>query len=240
MPRPRKNDIFAPLRRQAANVLAALTREIQRRESELRALVQQAEGWRAALGGVGRALTFAAPRGVRRSAGRRAATRVSARGGARIDWDKVLASVPTRFGVDDVLKHPGARAKGRAQIYPALTRWESAKKVRRIGKGKYEKTSGTGRRSAARPKARLRRRKGRASAGAKRAGAAKRSRNAGQKGRVNWDEVLKSLPAKFGASDVLKNPSAATKGQGQIYPAIGRWVATKRVKKIGKGQYQKV
>ncbi len=61
-----------------------------------------------------------------------------------------------------------------------------------------------------------------------------------QNGRVDWDEVLKSLPPKFGAADVLKNPAAAAKGSAQVYPAIGRWVATKKAKKIGHGQYQKV
>jgi hypothetical protein len=55
-----------------------------------------------------------------------------------------------------------------------------------------------------------------------------------------WDGVLKSLPAKFGAADVLKNPAAAAKGSAHVYPAIGRWVAAKQVKKIGQGQYQRV
>ena len=239
MPRPRKNDLFAPLRRQAANVLAALAHEIQKREAELRALVQQAEGWRAALGGGARSIRLAARRGVRRAGGG-TAVRASGRSGSRVDWDEVLASVPARFGVDDVLKHPGARAKGRAQIYPALTRWETAKKVRRVGKGKYERTTGAGPSRAARPKPSPRRRKRRTAAPAKRRGAAKRGKAAAQNGRVNWDDVLKSLPAKFGAGDVLKNPAAAAKGSPQIYPAIGRWVAAKRVKKVGKGQYQKV
>jgi hypothetical protein len=52
--------------------------------------------------------------------------------------------------------------------------------------------------------------------------------------------VLKGLPKTFGAADALKNPAAAAKGQGQVFAAIGRWVATKRAKKVGKGQYQRV
>jgi hypothetical protein len=64
-------------------------------------------------------------------------------GGKRVKWDEVLAFVPRRFGVQDVMKHPGAAAKGRAQVYPALNRWESTKRVRRVGKGVYEKLGGT-------------------------------------------------------------------------------------------------
>ena len=40
------------------------------------------------------------------------------------------------------MKHPGAAAKGRAQVYPALNRWETTKRVRRVGKGVYEKAGG--------------------------------------------------------------------------------------------------
>lgn len=56
-----------------------------------------------------------------------------------MNWDEVLGSLPNRFAVDDVLKHPGAAAKGRNQVYPALTRWEAAKRIRRVSKGVYEK-----------------------------------------------------------------------------------------------------
>jgi hypothetical protein len=38
---------------------------------------------------------------------------------------------------------------------------------------------------------------------------------------------------------VLKNPAAAAKGSAQVYPAIGRWIATKKAKKIAAGQYAK-
>ena len=59
-------------------------------------------------------------------------------------------------------------------------------------------------------------------------------------GRVDWDSVLKGLPKAFGTADLMKNPTAAAKGQGQVFAAIGRWVATKRAKKVGKGQYRRV
>ncbi|MEW6268304.1 MAG: hypothetical protein AB1689_03290 [Thermodesulfobacteriota bacterium] len=51
----------------------------------------------------------------------------------------MLASVPEKFGVEDVMKHPGARAKGRAQVYPALSRWMQASKIKKIGKGRYQR-----------------------------------------------------------------------------------------------------
>jgi len=72
------------------------------------------------------------------------------------------------------------------------------------------------------------------------ASAKRPARQAKQNGRVDWDAVLKGLPKTFGAAEVLQNPIAATKGQGQAFAAIGRWVATKRAKKVGKGQYERV
>ena len=235
MARPRKGDLFASLRMQGARILERLTREIQHRERELEQLVRQSQAWRAVVGGPVRSTSVRTS-----STGPRAGRNVaSGRSTKRVDWEEVLASVPNRFGIDDVMKHPGARAKGRVQIYPALTRWEAAKKIRRVGTGQYEKVSGRG---PGRPAS-----GGRAArrGAAKRASAAKPRRakraagKASQNGRVDWDSVLKGLPAKFGAADVLKNPAAAAKGVAQVYPAIGRWVANKKAKKIGAGQYAK-
>jgi hypothetical protein len=242
MPRPRKDDFFAPLRRQAAVVLATLAREIARREEQLHSLRRQAETWRATLGQVGSGPAMGINGAGRVRRGRPISRNRSA---GRVDWDQVLASVPKRFGVDDIVKHPGARAKGRAQIYPALTRWEAAKKIRRVAKGQYEKLSGRGPgRPAGRPTKSTAKRKPtrrRTKMTAKRPAVAKRSRGrATQNGRVDWDMVLKALPQKFGAADVLKNPAAAAKGSAQVYPAIGRWVATKKAKKVATGQYQKL
>jgi len=162
-----------------------------------------------------------------------------------VNWDEVLASVPKRFTVGDVMKHPGARARGRAQIYPALTRWEEAKKVRRVAQGQYERTSGgtNQARPATQPKkaSAKRQQRRRSKRAGRRVAAAKGSRaKPSQNGRVDWDAVLKGLPAKFGAADVLQNPAAAAKGSAQVYPAIGRWVATKKAKKVGAGQYEKL
>lgn len=140
MARGRKQDFLGSIRVQAARVVQQLEGRIRALEGEIRHLMEQADAWRRLLIG-----GEAAPRaGAGRSAGRRR----RASGGKRVDWNQVLDSLPKRFGVEDVMKHPGAAAKGRAQVYPALNRWEGAKRVRRVGKGVYEK-AGSGTESAA-------------------------------------------------------------------------------------------
>ena len=182
MARPRKDDLFGAVRRQAGRVLATMSREIQRRENELQHLMRQAEGWRAAIGGEGNSSSVRAPR-VRRKGGVSRPIAKRGRPRARVSWDQVLASVPTRFGVADVLKHPGARAKGKPQVYAALSRWQANKKVRRVGFGKYEKAGATARVSAARPKMARKSRRRRAAAGAKRAVALKRAARRGKRSK---------------------------------------------------------
>ena len=129
MPRGRGTDILSNFRVQAARALELLRREINRREAEIRDMVSQLDGWRAFVNG-GRRL--GRPAIARRGPGR-------PRGGKRVNWDEVLASVPKKFGIEDVMKHPGAAAKGRAQAYPALTRWETSGRIKRIEKGRYQK-----------------------------------------------------------------------------------------------------
>jgi hypothetical protein len=169
MPRGRKADIFGSIRAQAAKVLHQLERQIQSLEAELAQLVDQANTWRNLIGGRGQQ----ASRGPGRP-GRPRGQRAQRSGGKRVDWNEVLASVPRRFGVQDVMRHPGAAAKGRAQVYPALSRWESAKLIRRVSQGVYEKAGGNdGAAEAPRAKSGGKRR-----TGARRAGAAKRGKRA--------------------------------------------------------------
>jgi hypothetical protein len=49
------------------------------------------------------------------------------------------------------MKHPGAAAKGRGQVYPALNRWEATKRIRRVDKGVYEKAGGSASQATAAP-----------------------------------------------------------------------------------------
>ena len=159
MPRGKKADFFGAIRAQAAKVLQQLEGQIRSLEAELTELRGQLHQWRQLAGGQARTVPTRGP-------GRPPAARRS--GGKRVKWDEVLAFLPKRFGVEDVMKHPGAAAKGRAQVYPALNRWETTKRVRRVGKGVYEKAGAD---SAAPP-------------AAKRGPAKKRGRRAVKRGKA--------------------------------------------------------
>ena len=130
MPRGKKADFFGAIRAQAAKVLQQLEGQIRSLEEELTELRGQLHQWRQLAGSGARTV---ATRGPGRPPG------AARSGGKRVKWDEVLSFLPKRFGVEDVMKHPGAAAKGRAQVYPALNRWETTKRVRRVGKGVYEK-----------------------------------------------------------------------------------------------------
>jgi hypothetical protein len=58
--------------------------------------------------------------------------------------------------------------------------------------------------------------------------------------RVDWKAVLATLPPVFTIEDVMKNPAAAAKGRPQVYPALDRFQTLKLVKRVGKGQYQRM
>lgn len=137
---PKRQPLIAQLREQAANVLRALEEQIALREADLEELSAQLATWRGLVGGTASPSTRSP---------RRAATPKS----GRVNWDDILASLPNRFGVEDVLKHPDAARRGRAQVYPAFTRWELAKRIRRVGKGIYEKAGKSAEPQAARRKA---------------------------------------------------------------------------------------
>lgn len=138
MPRGPKADFFGGIRAQAAKILQQLEHQIGSLEDELSHLREQFTTWQQLAGGRG-----SATRRVGRPVGRPPGAKRARSGGERVKWDEVLAFVPRRFGVQDVMKHPGAAAKGRAQVYPALNRWESTKRIRRVGKGIYEKAGGS-------------------------------------------------------------------------------------------------
>lgn len=139
MPRGRKSDLLASVRAQAANLIGQLESHVRRLEGELEDLREQAEVWRRAVSGKAATALRLGKGGAARSS---SAGATRPRGSNRVNWDDVLSSVPQRFGVEDVMRHPGAAAKGRAQVYPALNRWEATKRVKRVGKGLYEKAAG--------------------------------------------------------------------------------------------------
>lgn len=133
---PTKSDPFANVRKQAQRALDAVHAEIRRREADLQKLVAQAEQWQAAITGTKPTPGNGRPR---KKATTKPASAKKKSGGKRVSWDGVLKGLPKTFSVDDVMKRPGVKAKGRAQVYPSLTRWMDAKKIKRVGKGKYQK-----------------------------------------------------------------------------------------------------
>lgn len=140
------SDVFNQVKKHAQRTLALLGAEIGRREGELKKLLAEAERWRDAIG--------RASGGGRGGAALRRLGSVG--GGARVSWDALLEGLPKTFTVDDVMAKPEAQQKGRAQVYPALNRWLEAKKVKRIGKGQYEKSTGSARAGSAKSPAKKR------------------------------------------------------------------------------------
>lgn len=131
------NDPFAQVRKQAQRALDGVLTEIRRMEADLRELVEQAEQWRAAIAGT-KPTPGKAPGRKKATASKRKSSKRRP-GGKRTNWDDVVKGLPKTFTIDDVMKRPGVKAKGRAQVYPSLTRWMDAKKIKRVGKGKYQK-----------------------------------------------------------------------------------------------------
>ena len=60
--------------------------------------------------------------------------------GAMIDWTAVLATLPDRFTLDSLLTHETAGEKTPAYHRQVLSRWSKEGRVRRTGRGMYEKT----------------------------------------------------------------------------------------------------
>ncbi len=60
--------------------------------------------------------------------------------GAMIDWTAVLATLPERFTLDSLLAHETAGGKTRAYLRQVVSRWSKEGRVRRTGRGMYEKT----------------------------------------------------------------------------------------------------
>ena len=60
--------------------------------------------------------------------------------GAMIDWKAVLATLPGEFTLDSLLAHGTAGEKTRAYHRQVVSRWLQEGRIRRIGRGMYEKT----------------------------------------------------------------------------------------------------
>jgi len=60
--------------------------------------------------------------------------------GAMIDWTGVLATLPGQFTLDSLLAHKTAGEKTRAHLRQVVARWSKDGRIRRTGRGMYEKT----------------------------------------------------------------------------------------------------
>ncbi len=59
--------------------------------------------------------------------------------GAMIDWRAVFATLPDRFTLDSLVTHETAGEKPRAYHRQMVLRWSKEGRVRRTGRGMYEK-----------------------------------------------------------------------------------------------------
>ena len=60
--------------------------------------------------------------------------------GAMIDWTAVFATLPDRFTLDSLLAHETAGEKPRSYHRQVVARWSKEGRIRRTGRGMYEKT----------------------------------------------------------------------------------------------------
>ncbi len=60
--------------------------------------------------------------------------------GAMIDWMAVFATLPDRFTLGSLLAHETAGEKPRAYHRQVVARWSKEGRIRRTGRGMYEKT----------------------------------------------------------------------------------------------------
>ena len=60
--------------------------------------------------------------------------------GAMIDWTAVFATLPDRFTLETMSAHETAGRKPRAYHRQVVSRWSKEGRIRRTGRGMYEKT----------------------------------------------------------------------------------------------------
>ena len=106
----------------AAGQVAALQEEIKRHELVQDMLDGRKTGKRTRQGRSGAGALKRGPRG------------------AMIDWTGVFATLPDRFTLDSLLAHETAGEKSRAYLRQVVARWSKDGRIRRTGRGMYEKT----------------------------------------------------------------------------------------------------
>jgi hypothetical protein len=107
--------------------IAQLKRTIGRRRSELAALNQELKKH----GRVYQLLT--------RSNARRRRPARKARRGPRLNWNGVLKQLPSAFTISRLAGSRAVRGKSKAYLRQVVVRWAKLGKVKRTGRGKYQK-----------------------------------------------------------------------------------------------------
>ena len=59
--------------------------------------------------------------------------------GAMIDWTAVMATLPDHFTLDTMIADKTAVEKTRAHLRQVVVRWSNEDRVRRTGRGMYQK-----------------------------------------------------------------------------------------------------
>ena len=106
----------------ATGQVAALREEIKRHEQVYDMLDGRKTGKRSRQGRSGAGALKRGPRG------------------AMIDWTAVFATLPDEFTLDSLLAHETAGEKTRAYLRQVVSRWSKEGRIRRTGRGMYEKT----------------------------------------------------------------------------------------------------
>ncbi len=60
--------------------------------------------------------------------------------GAMIDWTAVFATLPDQFTLDTMIAHKTASEKTRAYLRQVVVRWSKEGRIKRAGRGMYQKT----------------------------------------------------------------------------------------------------
>lgn len=76
-------------------------------------------------------------------AGGRMGRAVKKRGGnnrkATVNWNSVLRGLPRSFTIDNIARKTAAGGKPRVYLRQVVVRWAKQRKIRRTGRGKYQK-----------------------------------------------------------------------------------------------------
>jgi hypothetical protein len=115
------------IRREVLKVLRALKREIAKREESLASLkAEYAQAEQLLRGQV-----KPGPQRIRRRARR----------SRRIKWEQVFSSLPARFSLKTLTKHPVAGRRPKSHLYAIVSRWKKEGILSRDTSGGYRKAS---------------------------------------------------------------------------------------------------